>query len=111
MILVPLAMERTRIAAWPSIPPEIFMVRRQTGDCITGASFTNLPRKANFRRVRSEVHSEKDGELALEVRLQLPPPFHRLQHGDLIGVLNIASHWDAHRDPCHLHPDALQLLR
>ena len=43
--------------------------------------------------------------------LQLPAPLHRLEHGDLIGVLDVAADRDAHCDPRHFHSGALQLLR
>ena len=36
--------------------------------------------------------------------------FHSFQHRNFIGVLNVAAHGDAHRDPRDLHSSALQLL-
>ena len=38
-------------------------------------------------------------------RLDFPPSFHRFQHGDFIGVLNVAADGDAHRDA--RNPEAL----
>src|SRR6266404_5537687 len=43
--------------------------------------------------------------------LNLPPPFHRLEHGDFVGVLDVAADRDAHRNPRHPQALAPQLLR
>src|SRR5216683_3137891 len=43
--------------------------------------------------------------------LQLSPPFHRLQHGDLVGVFDIAADRDTHRDAGDFHARTFQLLR
>ena len=41
--------------------------------------------------------------------LQLPPPLHRLEHGDFVGVFDVAADRNPHRDPRHLEPRAPQL--
>src|SRR5258708_22381425 len=42
--------------------------------------------------------------------LQLSPPLHRLQHGDFVGVLDVAADGDAHGDAGYFHAVALELL-
>ena len=44
-------------------------------------------------------------------KLQLSPPFHRFQHGDLIGIFDVAADGDTHRDARDFHSGALELLR
>ena len=43
--------------------------------------------------------------------LHIPAAFHRFQHGDLVGVFDVAADWDTHRDPRYLHARSLKLLR
>ena len=30
--------------------------------------------------------------------LHIPAAFHGFQHGDFVGVLDVAAHWNTHRD-------------
>ena len=48
--------------------------------------------------------------LCTEVFLHIPAAFHGLQHGDFVGVLDVAAHRDAHGDAGDLHPGPLELL-
>jgi len=41
--------------------------------------------------------------------LQLATPFHGFEHGDLVGVLDVAAHRNAHRDARYFEPGAPQL--
>src|ERR1700733_5975469 len=43
--------------------------------------------------------------------LQLPSPFHRLEHRDLVGIFNVAADRDAHGDARNFHTCTLELLR
>ena len=43
--------------------------------------------------------------------LQLAAAFHGFQHGDLVGVFNVAAYGNSHRDTRDLHACGLELLR
>ena len=44
-------------------------------------------------------------------RLHIAAAFHRFQHGDFVGVLDVAADGNPHGDSGHLHADPLELLR
>lgn len=43
--------------------------------------------------------------------LHISTAFHRFQHGDFVGVFDVAADGNAHRDAGNFHPSALELLR
>jgi hypothetical protein len=52
------------------------------------------------------------GEVWMDTRsLYFPPSFHRLQHGDLIGIFDVAPYWDPHRNPRNAQALSSQLVR
>src|SRR5205814_6252162 len=46
----------------------------------------------------------------LKATLQFAASFHGFQHGDLVGILDVAAHRDAHGDSRHLESWTLELL-
>src|SRR5947207_12238576 len=47
----------------------------------------------------------------LKATLQFAASFHGFQHGDLVGILDVAAHRNAHGDSRHPESRTLQLLR
>src|ERR1700730_14638289 len=68
-------------------------------------------RSKSTRNSRSEYPLSAAVWLTKNFPLELSPSFHGLQHGDLVGVLNVAAHRDSHRDARHLQPLPAELSR
>ena len=44
----------------------------------------------------------------MKQKLELPAILERFQHRDFVGILQVAAHGNAHRDPRHFHAERLQ---
>src|SRR5579863_4826742 len=69
------------------------------------------PCNAPFRKL---LHTRPEGiwgRDAAQAVLHVPPAFHSLEHGDFVGVLDVAADRDSHGNSSDLHSRALQLLR
>src|SRR6185295_7925804 len=52
---------------------------------------------------------KKEKFFTLWTALELPPPFHGLEHGDFVGVFNIATNRNSHRNPRNFQSSSPQL--
>ncbi len=52
---------------------------------------------------QAELTEERQARSEKAASLQLPPTFHRLLHGDFVGVFDVAADGHSGRDTRHLH--------